>query len=240
MEEQGHSLGESASFLYRGVLPRQTMVVPWGSWHMDQLFWSSWTFQNFSSLFCWGLWGAMGSEVRSLPKKTFLEHHSSLEWDQILPPESIRFKLFSFRVLPHNSISPFFCSGQRAEIISARGTLPSRTKRSQMPPKDHFSPVRSCSITCNIFWWCTAAPWVLFKELTRVGEHYVDLFALSWVIANQEALLGITGLYFTVMERWYHYTNPFSSDGMIVVYREPCDPYPQDKMLLYRPQEPRN
>lgn len=215
------------------------MVVPWGSWHLDHC-----------------------SDLPGLPKTfpVFFTGGSEMPWDQMLGP--CLKNLFGASQLPgvrsdsptwkykvqiiffpcfttQSNFSIFFCNGQRAGIISARGTLPSRTKESQMPPKDHFSPVRS-SITCNTFWWCTAVPWVLFKELTRVGEHYVDLFALSWVIANQEALLGIAGLYFTVMERWYHYTNPFSSDGMIAVTREPCDPYPQHKMPLYRPREPRN
>lgn len=58
---------------------------------------------------------------------------------------------FSFHVLPHKAIPSLVCSDQRAGIISARGTLPSRTEESQMAPEDHFSPERSCSNTCNPF-----------------------------------------------------------------------------------------
>lgn len=87
----------------------------------------------------------------------FLEHHSFLEREQTLSPpledEVPRGAgSFSFCVLPHKAIPSLVCSDQRAGIISARGTLPSRTEESQMAPEDHFSPERSCSNTCNPFW----------------------------------------------------------------------------------------
>lgn len=85
----------------------------------------------------------------------------------------------------------------------------------------------------------------VFKHLTCVMEHYGGLFTLRWVIAKKKSLLSIIGLYFFVIEGWYHWTaiktsSVFSSDGLIAVTKEPCDPCPRHKTVLYKMQDPRN